>query len=218
MSYGNLEKEIFGESLKDMREVNAINTKMKILTRQESKIKRVVFHCTDADGWTPERLNRFFLEERKFPTCGYHFYVQKDVIFQMVSANVVSYHAGGHNSDSISFSIDFPAGQYEKLKIKCPDEVYQQAVKVAGYLCLKYKVPPAPDLLVGHRELLGSGFVFINSDHTKRQLMKTCPGLTIDLDVFRKDVVKFIQSHLGLLRDGILGPKTMKAFTEYAVN
>ena len=207
---------IFKENeLIDLRSVNKINSKKKILTRTSEKIKRIVFHCTDADGWTPERLNRFFLEERKFPTCGYHYYVTKENVYQMVSPLVIAYHASGHNSNSISFSIDFPASFYERLNISIDPTLYMQAVKTCAYLCLTHKIYPSKNTVLGHSELLGSGFIWVNADHTKRALMKTCPGLTIDLDEFRLNVVKFIQSFFNLSEDGIFGPKSKEAFDNY---
>jgi len=69
--------------------------------------------------------------------------------------------------------------------------------------------------VLGHRELIGSGFLWANADHTKRQLMKTCPGLTIDLDEFRLQVNKRLQKHFGIIEDGIFGPKSKKAFYEF---
>ena len=206
---------ILDKELVDLRATNKINSSMKILTRTSDKIKRIVFHCTDADGWSPERLNRFFLEERKFPTCGYHYYVTKDIVYQMVSPLVIAYHASGHNSDSVSFSIDFPASYYEKNKIPLNPELYLMAINVCSHLCLEHKIYPTKDTVLGHRELFGSGFLWANADHTKRELMKTCPGLTINLDDFRVAVIKRLQKHFGILEDGIFGPKTKQAFDNW---
>lgn len=212
----NFEKVLFGENeFADMREVNRINPSMKILTREESKIKRIIFHCTDANGWSPQRLNDFFLNERKFPTCGYHYYVTKDKLYQMVSALVVAYHAAGHNSDSISFSIDYDATFAEKLNIPMEAKLYEMAVATAALLCFKFRIYPSVNTIAGHRELFGTGFTFINNDTTKRALLKTCPGLKIDLNLFRYNVVKKIQSILKLSVDGIFGPKSKAEFDIY---
>lgn len=209
-----LEQRFFGDNFIDLRGVNKINHTMKIPTRLTANIRRIVFHCTDASGWSPQRLNDFFLNERKFPTCGYHHYVMADKVYQMVSPLVVSYHAAGHNSDTISFSIDYDATRAEKLNIPIDPKVYDNAVKTAMYLCLKYKI--YPQNIFGHRELFGTGFLWINNDHKSMQLVKTCPGLKIDLDLFRHVVTKGIQNDLGLVTDGIFGPKSKQAFDAYA--
>ena len=66
-------------NLIDFRSFTLVDPNKPIKTRVAGeKVKRIVFHCTDANGWTADRLSRFFVEERGFPICGYHYYVRED--------------------------------------------------------------------------------------------------------------------------------------------
>ena len=218
MKIESISEHLFGKDLIDLRKNLKINTSKKILTREVSKIKRIVFHCTDANGWTPYQLNDFFLNERGFPTCGYHYYVMRDKVYQMVSEHVISYHASGYNSDSVGFSIDYNATFETKMNVALDENIIKQAVKTATYLCFRHKL--FPDSIKGHRELKGTGWIFVyHNDKRSTALVKTCPGLKIDLNDFRYQVAKEIQStlkHFGndILVDGIIGPKTRKAFLD----
>jgi len=220
MDINRISEHLFPSSFEDLRGKLRIGSSKKIGTRTTSKIKRIVFHCTDANGWTPFQLNDFFLNERRFPTCGYHYYVMRDRVYYMVSENVVSYHASGYNSDSISFSIDYNATFEDRLNIPIDGTILSQATKMACYLCFRHHL--LPDAIKGHRELKGTGFIFVlKNDRPSPALVKTCPGLRINLDDFRLMVAKEIQMTLNelnnanLVVDGIIGPVTKKAFEDF---
>ena len=204
------------DNYKDFRQFTVRNPDLKIKTRDvsvNSVIKRIVFHCTDADGWTPDRLSKFFVEERKFPICGYHYYVQADTVWQMVGENVITYHAAHHNSDTVSFSIDYNPTRDEKLNIALNPKVYENAIKVATYLCLKFRV--TPDNIFGHRELPFTGYQVMADKNDHTHLLKTCPGLKINLNQFRMEVTKSVQKVLSLVEDGVSGPKTVYAIKNH---
>jgi hypothetical protein len=227
-----LREHLFGDKFFDYKSLTLVDPHKKLLLREANanNIKRVVMHCTDAPSWSPQKLSEFFVNERQFPICAYHYYIMADKIYQMVGENIITYHAAPYNTESVSFSIDFFASNYESRSIAVLPEVYENALKVATYLCLKFKVQPKN--LVGHRELLGTGF-FMNGD--KKVLRKICPGLTIDLDVFRYKVARMIQEALNftitdnvyatafglsdfnqqLSVDGVFGAKTIKAFNGF---
>jgi hypothetical protein len=222
-----LREHLLGGKYFDYRHLTLVDPHKKLPLREANanNIKRIVMHCTDAPSWSPQRLSEFFVTERQFPICAYHYYVMKDMVYQMVGENVITYHAAPFNTNSVSFSVDFFASNYEQRNIKILPEVYDNAILVATYLCLKFKVQPKD--LFGHRELLGTGF-FMNGD--KKVLRKICPGLSIDLDVFRYQVARKVQETLNayaydserfdnrfptLTVDGIFGPKTLKVFNAF---
>jgi hypothetical protein len=186
--------------------------------RSTQDLIRVVMHCTDAKGWSPDRLAKFFVEERNFPICGYSYYVCKDHIYHMVGDSIITYHAKGYNTNSIGFAIDSEPDMDIPLHIPLDLGIYWNAVGLSAYLMLRYQIIK----LVGHRELWGTGW-FLDG-HKSRELVKTCPGMNIDLDQFRKDVTveiqKTINTVLGkgtLLEDGILGPITQSTIQSFRV-
>jgi hypothetical protein len=226
-----LREHLFGDKYFDYRHLTLVDPHKKLLLREANanNITKVVMHCTDAPSWSPQRLSEFFVTERQFPICAYHYYIMADKIYQMVGENVITYHAAPYNTNSVCFSVDFFASNYEARNIKILPEVYDNALKVATYLCLKYKVQPKN--LFGHRELWQTGWDW-SPNHDKKVLRKICPGLTIDLDVFRYQVSRMIQEFLNsfcpetgrwekgfdgkfVTVDGIFGPKTIKAFNGF---
>jgi hypothetical protein len=184
---------------------------------QEVKVRNgrptiVVFHCTDAEGWSPDRLARFFVDEKGWPICGYHFYVTADNIYHMVDESLVTFHAAPFNTRGVAFSIDYYATRDERLDIPVDKELLDNAIDLAAGLCIKYNIPPIKGKLVGHRELQFTGW-FKKGDNII--LRKTCPGMAIHLNKFRYDVCKRIQLRcnqimpsLDLIEDGIYGPQT----------
>jgi len=216
-----LKVELLRDLYCDFREFTKFNPEKKVLTRESSKegiIKRVVFHCTDASNWTPEKLSDFFVSERRFPCCSYHYYVVSNQIYHMVGENNITYHAAGHNSDSVAFSIDYNPTRDDKLNIAVDPRVYTNAIKIATFLLLKFKL--TPDKLFGHRELFGTGFFKDQNDSIV--LRKVCPGMKINLDQFRYSVSRLMQETINkifnegenLVVDGIFGPASKKALSK----
>jgi len=196
----------------DYRSQTLYNKEMSIKTRSLSKVDMLVFHSADEDNWSPERLSRFFIEERKFPTCGYHYYIMEDKIYHMVDENLITYHASMYNSNSVGFSIAYSPDIAKRFNQVLNPVLYQNAVDTAAFLCIKLGIEPTTTWLVGHRELWGTGW--INKDKQGHpNLRKTCPGLDILLNTFRYDVVRKIQEIMNLFKipttvDGIYGPQS----------
>lgn len=217
-----LKTSIFGNQFMDYRGYTKINPMVKMPIRDVSSpsslIDRIVFHCTDANHWKPDKLSQFFVEEKGWPICGYHYYVMGDTVYHMVGENVITYHAAPYNKNSVSFSIDYPATEFEKIGVAPSVEVMDKAIKTATFLALKFKVPTP--YIYGHRELQYTGW-FWKQDH--KVLRKTCPGLKIDLNQFRIDVCRTVQYNLNVLgsnklaTDGIFGPKTALAMKNFIV-
>lgn len=213
-----LTNHFLSEVYSDYREKTVVDPKQRIVTRDASNsIKMIVFHCADEEGWSPDRLSNFFVYERKFPICAYHYYVTGNKVWHMVGENILTYHAAPYNKDSVAFSIEYFASRDDKLNMKLRPELYENAIRTAAFLCMKFKVLPIKGKLVGHRELFGTGWVKDKNDQPI--LRKTCPGLAVDLDTFRYEVAKRIQNalnHFGatpaLAVDGVFGPKTIQVF------
>ena len=223
-----LREHLFGDKYFDFRSQTLVEPHQKLLLREANanNITRIVMHCTDAPSWSPTRLSDFFVNERKFPICAYHYYVMADKVYQMVGENVITYHAAPYNTHSVCFSIDFFASNYEPRQIGVLPDVYTNALVTATYLCLKFKVQPKD--LFGHRELRFTGWNWATPANKNKVLRKICPGLTIDLDIFRYKVSRMIQEELNrcigevhqggfdqLTVDGIFGPKTIKVFDRF---
>lgn len=212
-----LGRTILKEQLFDFRNYALRHPTKHPLVRDTSisgKIDTIVFHCTDAIGWKPEKLVRFFIEEKDYPTCGYHFYLYENKIFYVVDTNIITYHASIWNKQSVGFSIDYSASINEKLHIAPDNEVMVNAILLSAYLCIRYRLNPNK-AIKGHRELYLTGWFKNKQDQVV--LRKTCPGLTINLDTFRYHVIVKIQDILceyfgyQMPIDGIIGPKTLDA-------
>lgn len=221
-----LRDTLLGHKYIDYTELTKIDSTRaeKIPTRDASRpgsISEIIFHCTDAPHWSPEKLSNFFVEERKFPICGYHWYIMADHIYQMVSANIITYHAAPHNTKSISFSIDYFPTRDEPANIQLNKAVYGNAKNTAAFLSLKHKISPTQ--IFGHREKFLTGWNWKNTDQTEKVLRKICPGMKINLPTFRFEVTKIVQKTLNefnqthLAIDGIFGPKSKKIFNETTI-
>ena len=86
-----------------------------------------------------------------------------------------------------------------------------------GKLCLELCLLPSN--IRGHRELKMTGW--IPGPKGSRRLRKTCPGMLIDLDKFRRSVSTYMQIVLkdaGVYNgsiDGIFGLKTIDGLRHY---
>jgi N-acetyl-anhydromuramyl-L-alanine amidase AmpD len=202
----------------DYRNYTLFDHKIKPIVRDvsssASKVNKLVFHCTDASGWSPEKLSNFFVSERNFFCCSYHYYITTEKVFHMVDENVITWHAGNFNPTSIGFSIDYAATRDEKLQVKIDPKLIENASLTAVYLLIKGQGRILPKNLFGHRELPITGWVW-NKKHDNKLLRKTCPGMAIDLDKFRYDTIRLLQTKLVELTDiempidGIFGTKTL---------
>lgn len=202
----------------DFRNFTVFDPKVKPVMRDassnNSKINKLIFHCTDANGWSPEKLSSFFVNERGFFCCGYHWYITNDKVYHMVDENIVTWHAGNYNPSSIGFSIDYNATRDEKLKIALDMKLITNASKLCVYLMIKNQGRILPNNIFGHREMPITGWVW-NTKHDAKELRKTCPGMAVDLDMFRYNTIKLLQSTLVSIStinmpiDGIFGKQTL---------
>jgi len=165
------------------------------------------------------------------PTLTYHYLInQSGECFKCVDHTVVTWHAGNHNSKSLAVSLNYKAdSKWEKavqLGVgtdlpKSSDNVpSKKAIEKLGNLlrslCLQECVPPTK--IFGHRELKGTGWTLQKGS---KRLRKTCPGMSLDLDLLRQEVAAKLQITMqtsgiyGGEIDGLWGPKSQKAFDIY---
>ena len=211
--------ELIGSLCQDFRSFTLVNPKKKVPFRDVTSgvIDMIVVHCTDATNWSPEQLGNFFVQERGFPICGYHYYVRSEAVYQMTGENVLGYHAAGYNTRSIGISMDFAPTKMEPLNIAIDPIVFENCQKMVTYLALKYRVPPK--MVKFHRELFGTGWIRDKND--KPALRKTCPGMSLDPDVFRYSIARRMQTAWnlpGVAVDGLFGPISKKTLTETLVD
>lgn len=198
----------------DYRAETIYDKEKKIKTRPLWEVNRIVFHSTDAENWSPERLCKFFVDERKFPVCGYHYYITEDKVYHMVDENIITYHSAMYNAHSVGFAIAYSPTQAKRFNQVLNPIIYKNAVDTAAFLCIKLNIEPITTQLVGHRELFGTGW--LGRDKQGHPILrKTCPGLDIKLNTFRYDVIRRIQEILNLVGiptvvDGIYGPQSRK--------
>jgi hypothetical protein len=133
----------------------------------------------------------------------------------MVGDNIISYHVAWYNSTSVGFSIDYNPTIADRLNQDVHPIIFNNAKYLAAYLCLKFRLAPINGVLVGHRELFGTGWIKDKQD--KPTLRKTCPGLRINLNAFRYDVARLVQewikvnTSIEIVVDGVWGPKSQNA-------
>ncbi len=215
--------------LKDLVGKLPVHPKKKPESRKLSSIEKIVVHCSDWDI-TPEALAQYdigpnHISSTGCPSITYSYLVQKDgTVCRTAPEEWVLWHAAGHNSKSLAVCLVYKTDSvYESGKVnivpsdKAPSLQQMMALdELLTNLCLKLRVSPMN--VVGHRELVGTGFIFDNKGH--KRLKKTCPGRAVDLDFMRRNVTKGVQKMLklgGLYNgtvDGVWGPKSQAALEQ----
>jgi len=163
---------------------------MSASIRRPGDIQRVVLHCTDAaPSWDVFQCARYdvgpnHISARGCPTITYAYFVNADGSVQKcLSHDTVSWHVGDWNRSSLGVVLAYRASGNT-----APPPAIQVATasELFARLCATLSLSPATGV-VGHRELLGTGYTIQNG---MKQLRKECPGLKIDLDEFRQDVAR----------------------------
>jgi N-acetyl-anhydromuramyl-L-alanine amidase AmpD len=162
--------------------------------RSEDDIKLIVLHCTDWDT-TPKRIAEDDITSDRIskggcPACTYHEIIMKEGrVYQTLGYIEESWHVNTWNHQSIGIALMYRCSDKQGKDVYGPTEVaIRSAVCRLGELCIKFRL--GPEAVVGHRELKGTGW---NEENGKKVLRKTCPGLSIDLDLIRQLVAGYIQ-------------------------
>lgn len=212
--------------IKDLVPVLPTHPKKKPKVRKLSDIKKIVVHTTDWDI-QPLELAKYDLgpnhiDSTGCPSITYHYYIGKSgEVCRTADEAWVTWHAAMHNGNSVAICLAYktdPVFESGKSKIPAPGkvptpEMTKSLLSLLAHLCKKLKVSPLE--IWGHRELSGTGFILVKGH---KQLRKTCPGMSIDLDALRNAVVIQLQQEMkdkGLYAgkvDGDWGPKSQAAF------
>lgn len=215
--------------IKDLVKALPVHPKKKPDTRKVNEINKLVVHTTD---WniTPEALAQYdigpnHISSTGCPSITYAYLVEKDGdILRTAPETWVTWHVGNHNRSSLGIALVyktdplFEQGKSKQLKAEnAPTPKQMESLQaLLTDLCLQMGLPPSS--IVGHRELEGTGFIWVK-EH--KQLRKSCPGMAVNLDHLRRSVAGGLQTILleeklytGKV-DGIWGPKSQAALGEY---
>jgi N-acetyl-anhydromuramyl-L-alanine amidase AmpD len=184
-------------------------------------VDTIVLHTTASDNQDPAKTALYHITPGKdnhistkgCPAICYHDFITKTgTVFRCNNYRDWVWHAGLYNKRSIGVVMAF-RGQDghapEAAQLKAAEEHITT-------LCLYLHV--SPKRVIGHREC--SGMFTILGNGSKRY-RKTCPGMGVNLDMFRSTVASRMQRILtekGLydgLIDGIFGPKSTAALKMY---
>jgi hypothetical protein len=213
-------------NIKDLVPTLPTHPKKKPKIRKLSDIKKIVVHTTDWDI-QPLELAKYDLgpnhiDSTGCPTITYHYYISKfGEVSRTADETWVTWHAAMHNSNSIAICLAYKTDpDFESGKTHLPKEgriptvpMLAALTLLLAHLCKFLHISPKE--IYGHRELIGTGFILAKGH---KKLKKTCPGMSINLDVLRglvaAELQKQMQSiglYLGKI-DGDWGPKSQAAF------
>jgi len=165
-----------------------INAGGKIPKRSVKGIQRIVIHCTDDDdkqgsdiyGLAKYDIGPNHISKHGCYTMTYTYYIESVnnslKIYHAVDDEVITWHVGYWNEDSLAIGVDKLAND------KAPDK-WTAAVWLSAYLCKRLYLKPKQ--VVFHRELERTGWYWREG---KKVLRKTCPGMVWDPVKFREDV------------------------------
>ena len=172
----------------------ARHTTKKHDLRELSNIKRIVLHTTDWNT-TPRRISEYDVAKNHISNTGcpgitYHEIIMTDTTcYKTLPYEEVSWHAGPWNTGSLAVALMYRVSNTAGVDSYEPtEECLKAAVVRCGELCLSLGI--TPDNVVGHRELQFTGWTWAKGSKVRR---KTCPGMKIDLDLFRTRVAGYMQ-------------------------
>ena len=190
--------------------------------RSLSDIVRIVLHTTDWDT-QPKRIAEYdcgknHISDTGCPAITYSEIIMKDgIVYRTLPYEEISWHVGPWNKGSLALALMFRVCDSKGIDTFAPtEESLKAAISRCGELCLELGI--APDNVVGHRELEFTGWTWSKGSKVRR---KTCPGMQIDLDLFRTRVAAYIQVKMatrGLYNgdiDGDFGPASKAAMAEW---
>jgi len=198
--------------------------------RPIASIKRTILHTSDhatataydIAQWdiTPTytkngRVYKNNLSDKGAPGMTYHAFIDKSgKIYHTSNFDNLTWHAAGHNTDSLGICIQYKATGNTKPP---PLKQIKTAIEYLSYVNLYLGIPP--NQTFGHRELKGTGWFFSKG---KKRLRKTCPGMLVNLDSMRDDITISMQKRLkkeylykGRI-DGDFGPKSLAALQAFS--
>lgn len=190
--------------------------------RKYPGIKRLVIHCNDNGNWGPMDTAKYHISPdchiKNMKGIAYHVFIDaKGDVYKTSNYDNVTWHVGIWNRSSLAVCI-----QYRGTGNTNPPNSFVQSSlhTTLAALSLAYGVTE----IVGHRELQFTGWI-----NNKDNLLKTCPGIAVNLDKVRRNTTMYIQKFLRDVGavcpvvvpytdkiDGIWGPMTQRSFDSFA--
>jgi len=203
------------------------NPNRSIPKRNLSKVKWLVVHCTAGSSQSPLSYAKYHISpnhisSRGCPTICYHDMIDKDGnLYRTARYDWYTMHVGSWNTSSIGISLMYnpsdPISGIDNGSSEPTEKALTTLVSQLSNLCLIMKFIPE-QVIRGHREMQGTGWIWKGNN---KSLLKTCPGLAINLDEIRKRTTKYLQLILkleGLYKgriDGIFGSKSIAALSAF---
>jgi hypothetical protein len=209
--------------------VNDLRDKLKrhatkvATVRPLAAIDTIVVHTTDWDT-SIERLVDYDIGPNHISTSGCPTITYHDVIMKDGTLNHCEYyrnttwHAGKYNRDSVAIAMMYKCSNPGKVDFDPTKEQMSTLDTTLVSMCLALKV--LPQGIKGHRECEGTGFIWVvdkDNGKARQSLLKTCPGMGVDLYALRKRITTRLQTKLKIdgfytgLIDGDFGPKSKEA-------
>ena len=92
----------YGSNFHDLRYELPHRSDIEYVRRPVEQVKGVVFHHSATNGQSIKSIAQFHTEVKKWPAIAYHFGVGYDgVVYQLNDITRTSYHAQGHNRNTI---------------------------------------------------------------------------------------------------------------------
>jgi hypothetical protein len=118
-------------------------------------------------------IGRYHREQNGWRAIGYHWYIEEDGRgVQGRPDDDIGAHVGGFNSHSLGLCV---SGHGDFASWDGPQ--WAEALRKCAQWCGLYRVPV--EHVIGHREA---------GEHGAPATSKTCPGLLIDMDRFRREL------------------------------
>lgn len=191
------------------------------------KDRLIVVHTTDWDT-SIDTLVRYDLGPNHISSTGCPSITYHDVIMKDGTLNHcelyknITWHAGKWNKTSVAIALMYKCTNLGKVDLSPTNEQLAMLERTLVTMCLALKVRPQD--IKGHRELEDTGFIYVidkDSGKARQSLLKTCPGMSIDLYALRKAVTNKLQLRLkvdgyyqGAL-DGDFGSRSTEALIRW---
>ena len=138
----------FTRGIKIINAINLLPRNGKWKKRDVSKITDItIHHGASSQNATIEDYNRWHIEEKGWPSIGYHYVINKDgKVFQTNYLDSLSYHNGYNNTVAIGICL---IGNFDNYRV--PETQYNSLIWLINYL-KKIKKLKSLTRVIGHKE------------------------------------------------------------------
>lgn len=210
----------------DLRDSLPVHPTKKPTERGLGSLNMIVVHTTDWDTdvvtLAKYDIGPNHISSTGCPTATYHDVIMKDGTRQhCVPYKFVTWHAGKWNTKSVAVALMYRCSQPGKPDLSPTADQMESLKQLLVSQCLVLKISPMN--IKGHRELEFTGFVwkYTKDGKASKSLIKTCPGMQVDLDRLRLDIATRVQMRMKIdgyykgAIDGIFGPKSEAALRDW---